>query len=57
MFVPYAKAIAIIIAPEIDTTVHKTYTKWMERLYDRPAVKKVLKSWEDAIALTAQEAH
>ncbi|KAI0126062.1 glutathione-s-transferase theta, gst [Xylariales sp. AK1849] len=30
MFVPYAKAITMIIAPEIDTSVHKTYTQWIE---------------------------
>lgn len=56
MFVPYARALAIIIAPEIDTTVHTRYTEWIERMYARPAVKKVLKAWDEAIALTREEA-
>lgn len=56
MFVPYARALAIIIAPEIDTTVHTMYTEWTERMYARPAVKKVLKTWDEAIALTREEA-
>lgn len=56
MFVPYARALAIIIAPQIDTTVHKRYTEWLERLYARPAVKKVVELWDEAIALTREEA-
>lgn len=57
MFVPYVRALAIIIAPEIDTTGHKRYTQWVERLYARPAVKKVLEMWDEAITLTREEAH
>ncbi|RYP12341.1 hypothetical protein DL765_007387 [Monosporascus sp. GIB2] len=56
MFVPYARSLAVIIAPEIDTKVHKRYTEWLKRLYARPAVKKALKQWDDAIALTREEA-
>ncbi|RYO92495.1 hypothetical protein DL764_008126 [Monosporascus ibericus] len=56
MFVPYARALVIIIAPEIDTKVHKRYTEWLERLCARPAVKKVLKQWGEEIALTREEA-
>ena len=56
MFIPYARVLNTIIAPEIDTKVHKRYTEWLERLYTRPAVKKVLKQWDEAIALTNEEA-
>jgi len=56
MFVPYARALGIIIAPHIDTTVHTKYTEWIERLYSRPAVEKVLKMWDEAIAVTRAEA-
>ncbi|KAK8060368.1 glutathione S-transferase [Apiospora saccharicola] len=57
MFVPYARCMNTIIAPDLDTTVHKRYTEWTERMYARPAVKKVLQAWDEAIALTTQEAH
>jgi glutathione S-transferase len=56
MFVPYARALAIIIAPDIDTTIHKRYTEWVERLYARPAVKKVLNTWDEATARTREKA-
>lgn len=56
MFVPYARALAIIIVPRIDTTVNKRYMEWIERQFARPAVKKVLDTWDEAIALTREEA-
>ncbi|RYP63031.1 hypothetical protein DL770_009475 [Monosporascus sp. CRB-9-2] len=33
------------------------YTDWIERMYGRPAVKKVLKLWDETMALTSEEAH
>ncbi|RYP87625.1 hypothetical protein DL769_000484 [Monosporascus sp. CRB-8-3] len=55
MLVPYARALAVIIALEMDTKAHKRYTERLERLYARPAVKKVLKQWDEAITLTREE--
>lgn len=55
MFVPYMKSLEIIIAPDLDTTRHKRFTEWKGKLYERPAVKKVLKLWEDELAASQQQ--
>ncbi|KAF4465055.1 glutathione-s-transferase theta gst [Fusarium albosuccineum] len=46
MFIPYAVGLKTVTAPEIDTSVWKHYTAWLERLSKRPAVAKVLAVWE-----------
>lgn len=48
MFVPYIKSLGVMIAPEIDTKVYKEYTAWVDRVWERPAVKKVLGMMDQA---------
>jgi hypothetical protein len=50
MFIPYIKTLGVMIAPDIDTSEYKAYTKWVERIYERPAVKKVLALMDEAFA-------
>ena len=46
MFIPYARTLGIAFAPEIDTSGWKHYNTWLERMYTRPAVAKVLAIWD-----------
>jgi glutathione S-transferase len=50
MFVPYIRSLEVIIAPDLDTTGSKKFTEWKARLYERPAVKRILEDWAAALA-------
>jgi glutathione S-transferase len=50
MFIPYSKALGIAFAPEIDTAPWEKYNAWLERMYARPAVAKVLAAWDADLA-------
>ncbi|KAG8169276.1 hypothetical protein KVR01_000021 [Diaporthe batatas] len=50
VFLPYIKFLNVLIAPEINTKTYKEYEKWVERLCDRPAVKKVFALMDQALA-------
>lgn len=50
MFVPYIRSLEVIIAPKLDTTGSRRFTEWKAKLYERPAVKKILEDWAAASA-------
>ena len=47
MLLPYFRALGVAFAPEIDTSVWKSYTAWLERMYARPAVATALSRWDE----------
>lgn len=54
MFAPYIRSLEVNIDPDLETKGHKLFTEWKERLFERPAVKSVLKQWEEALAAASQ---
>jgi glutathione S-transferase len=45
MFISYSWVLSFQIAPEVDFSSLKHYTAWCERLFARPAIRKVFKDW------------
>ncbi|KAI0868101.1 glutathione S-transferase [Hypoxylon argillaceum] len=52
MFIPYFKSVGkgSLVATDVDTAQWAHYTAWMKRLHDRPAVAKIARLHEGALA-------